>query len=126
MNAKDAQEAAQRAAEKRYGPEVSEVNLPPTDPVREAKRRDIDDPADVEVNPDDLRNGGPTRTPGAVTTTGGKAGPANVHRVRRHGDKVAPTTTGDATTGGMGNAAGGSTSDAMSGAESAGNYTRKR
>lgn len=126
MNANDAQQAARRAAESRYGHEVmEEVTLPPTDPVREAKRRDIEDPADVDIDPEDLRDGGPTRSPGSVTTTGGTAGPANVRRIRRHGEKVAETTTGDATTGGMNNPAGGSTSDAMSGPDSSGTYTRK-
>lgn len=126
MNANDAQ-AARRAAERGDGRgAMEEVTLPPTDPVREAKRRDIEDPADVDVDPQDLLEGGPTRYPGSVTTTGGTAGPGNVRRLRRHGQKVAPTTTGDATTGGMNNAAGGSTSDAMSGADSSGNFTRKR
>lgn len=62
-----------------------------------------------------LRDGGPTRSGGGLTTTGGAAGPASVRRVKdrnRGGQKVAPTTTGDATSGGMGTPAGGSTSDA--------------
>ncbi len=53
---------------------------------------------------------GPTRTPGIRTTTGGTAGPASVRRVSRPG--AAPTTTGDATTGGTGTVTGGGTSDA--------------
>ncbi|HEX5741247.1 MAG TPA: hypothetical protein VFY17_06800, partial [Pilimelia sp.] len=47
---------------------LDEVTVPPTDPVREAKDRDLHDPADVRVDPADLRDGGPTRTPGAMTT----------------------------------------------------------
>lgn len=126
MDANDAQQAARRAADRRFGPGVvEEVALPPTDPDREAKRRDIDDPADVDVEPQDLRDGGPTRTPGSVTTTGGTAGPGGVRRLPRHGPEVAPTTTGDATTGGVNAAAGGSTSDAMDGRNSSGKYPRK-
>ncbi len=79
---------------------------------------DWEDPADVPVDPDELRDGGPTRTGGMVTTTGGTAGPASVRRVPREGENVAPTTTGDATSGGMQGGMGGSTSDATTGAES--------
>jgi hypothetical protein len=105
---------------------MSEITEPPTDPVREAKQRDLDDPADVEVDQEVLRQGGPTRTPGAVTTTGGRAGPAMRHATGQRGEgkgggpegqgggknKVAPTTTGDATSGGMDTPTGGTTSDA--------------
>ena len=69
---------------------------------------------DADVDPEVLRNGGPTETPGMMTTTGGTAGPNSVkpHPNRpTHGEKVAPTTTGDATTGGFTSEAGG-TSDA--------------
>ena len=35
-----------------YGPDaLNEVTVAPTDPVREAKARDADDPADVPVDP---------------------------------------------------------------------------
>src|SRR5919199_4095864 len=89
---------------------MSEITEPPTDPVREAKQRDLDDPADVDIDPEVLRQGGPTRTPGAVTTTGGRAGPAMRHASGQRGEgKVAPTTTGDATSGGMGTPTGGAT-----------------
>lgn len=113
-----------------YGPGVlDEVTVPPTDPVREAKDRDLDDPAHVRVDPEVLRNGGPTRSPGAMTTTGGTAGPASIRRPTNRdrsgsgkGDdenvRIAPTTTGDATSGGMATPAGGSSSDATTGAES--------
>jgi|tagenome__1003787_1003787.scaffolds.fasta_scaffold20767380_3 hypothetical protein len=88
----------------------------PSDGVAEAERRDRGDVADVPVDPDVLRDGGPTRTPGMVTTTGGTAGPASV---RRGGGqptgKVAPTTTGDATSGGMTTGTGGATSDNTTG-----------
>lgn len=69
---------------------------------------------DVEA----LRNGGPTRTPGVMTTTGGTAGP-NSFRPRPNrpdGVKIAPTTTGDATTGGMDMPDRSSTSDASTNA----------
>ncbi|MDG4823458.1 hypothetical protein O7635_16495 [Asanoa sp. WMMD1127] len=103
-----------------YGEDVlDEVTVPRTDPVREAKDRDLADPVDPEV----LRNGGPTRSGGAVTTTGGTAGPASVRRVTN--PDAAPTTTGDATTGGMEPPIGGSTSDASTGANEAGQFTER-
>lgn len=99
---------------------MSEITEPPTDPVREAKQRDLDDPADVDVDPEVLRQGGPTSTPGVITTTGGRAGPAMRHATGQHGaGKVAPTTTGDATSGGMRTPAGGTTSDATTGGDPA-------
>lgn len=109
-----------------YGPGAAdEVTLPPSDERREAHARDLDDPADAAADPDVLRDGGPTRTRGTVTTTGGrKAGPASVHRrPRRPGGNVAPTTTGDATTGGMSTPAAGSTSDASSPGSHVGGFT---
>lgn len=112
-----------------YGPGVlDEVTVPPTDDRRGAKRRDVDDPAHVNVDPDELRDGGPTVTPGMVTTTGGTAGPASVRRLPGHPEtegKVAPTTTGDATTGGTRSAVRGSTSDASGAAGQVGNFTDK-
>ena len=97
----------------------AEVTVPETDPVEEAKRQDWGDPADVAVDPQVLRDGGPTRTPGMMTTTGGTAGPAQRARpVPPRGGKVAPTTTGDATSGGRQPSVGGSTSDNTTGAES--------
>lgn len=106
-----------------YAPGAAdEVTVPPADPVREAKDWDIDDPAHVKVDPEVLRQGGPTKTPGAVTTTGGAAGPAMKPTPgHKNEGRVAPTTTGDATTGGMTTPRGGSTSDAaMSGAPDGG------
>jgi hypothetical protein len=107
-----------------YGPgALDEVNVPPADDRAAAQR---DDPAQVGVDMDELRDGGPTVTPGMVTTTGGKAGPASVHRLPGHPEtkgKVAPTTTGDATTGGRRSPAGTSTSDASGGASQVGNFT---
>ncbi|BCB90199.1 hypothetical protein [Phytohabitans suffuscus] len=74
------------------------------------------------------RDGGPTRGHGAVTTTGGTAGPASVRR-RTNRDigrgKVAPTTTGDATSGGMSTPASGTTSDGSSSGAKAGNFTNR-
>lgn len=89
---------------------AEEVTVPPTDPVREAKERDLDDPAHVDVDPEEWRQGGPTRSPGAVTTTGGSAGPASVRRTAD--DEAAPTTPGDATSGGMEPPSSGTASDA--------------
>ncbi|MFI6264060.1 hypothetical protein [Micromonospora sp. NPDC051006] len=121
MREDDMRQDAARRAEDRiaggvYGKgALDEVTLPPTDIERVLQDEDPDDPAHVRVDPNVLRDGGPTGGQGAVTTTGGTAGPASVRRVarqpERHRGKVAPTTTGDATTGGMSTPAGGSTSD---------------
>lgn len=92
--------------------------------MSEAKRRDVDDPADVPIDPQEWRNGGPTRTPGVQTTTGGRAGPASRSKARPlPPGKVAPTTTGDATSGGFDSPIRTSTSDATTGATEAGNFT---
>jgi hypothetical protein len=130
----------EQVAQRQYGPgAVDEVIVPPNDPVNEPRRQDVDEVADVAVDPDDLRDGGPTHTRGMVTTTGGKAGPASVHRRARqpdgpagdhedeapHEGKVAPTTTGAATSGGMSTPAGGSTSDEASGAGQIGGFTER-
>jgi hypothetical protein len=74
-----------------------------------------------EIDPEVLRDGGPTRSGGLRTTTGSSAGPGGPvrhpdHRNRSTDEKIAPTTTGDATTGGESDATGGSTSDNASGA----------
>jgi hypothetical protein len=107
-----------------YGPGATEeVTLPPNDEWREAQERDIEDPADVAADPEVLRDGGPAPTRGVATTTGGTAGPASVRRrPRPTGGKVAPTTTGDATTGGMRTPASGSTSDQSSQGSQVGNF----
>jgi hypothetical protein len=104
--------------------------------MEEVKRQDWGDVADADVDTGKLRDGGPTRTPGAMTTTGGTGGDArrprpapppgrNVAPGRRGptgkgpAGKVAPTTTGDATSGGMNTPTGAATtSDATTGAES--------
>jgi hypothetical protein len=70
----------------------------------------VDSTLDRHTDLDELRDGGPTRTPGAMTTTGGSAGPASVPRRVRPG--AAPTTTGAAGSGGMDAPTGGGTSDA--------------
>ncbi|MDG4802022.1 hypothetical protein [Micromonospora sp. WMMD980] len=123
-----ARQAEQRIAGGVYGEgALDEVTVPPTDEQRVIQESDPDDPAHVPVDPSVLRDGGPTRGQGAVTTTGGTAGPASVRRVarqpERHPDKVAPTTTGDATTGGLSTPAGGSTSDASASGAQVGNFT---
>ncbi|GGM06298.1 MULTISPECIES: hypothetical protein [Micromonospora] len=121
-------QAAERLIGDEYGDgALDEVTEPPTDVQRVIQDDDPDDPADVPVDPQVLRDGGPTRGQGAVTTTGGTAGPASARRVarqpERHPGKVAPTTTGDATTGGMSTPAGGSTSDQSSSASQIGGFT---
>ncbi|MCZ7438861.1 hypothetical protein O7598_20785 [Micromonospora sp. WMMC241] len=123
-----ARQAEQRIAGGVYGEgALDEVTVPPTDEQRVIQESDPDDPAHVPVDPSVLRDGGPTRGQGAVTTTGGTAGPASVRRVarqpERHPGKVAPTTTGDATTGGLSTPAGGSTSDASATGAQVGNFT---
>ncbi|WP_025618898.1 hypothetical protein [Salinispora cortesiana] len=114
-------EAARRAEERiagdRYGEGVlDEVTVPQTDVQRVIQDEDPGDPAHSRIDPQVLRDGGPTRGQGAITTTGGTAGPASVRRVarqpERHRGRVAPTTTGDATTGGLSTPTAGSTSDA--------------
>ncbi|WP_018220443.1 hypothetical protein [Salinispora pacifica] len=114
-------EAARRAEERiagdRYGEGVlDEVTVPQTDVQRVIQDEDPGDPAHSRIDPQVLRDGGPTRGQGAITTTGGTAGPASARRVarqpERHRGRVAPTTTGDATTGGLSTPTAGSTSDA--------------
>ena len=61
---------------------------------------------------DQLRNGGPQGMPGVMTTTGGTAGPNSFKTRSRTGEFVAPTTTGDATTGAMQTPIDGNTRDA--------------
>lgn len=106
--------------------EYDEVTVPRTEPDARARQHDLDDPADVPVDPETLRNGGPTRGPGALTTRervplsdrpGGPRGPRPPAGIGKRGMRVAPTTTGDATSGGMTTSTGGSTSDATTGAE---------
>ncbi|MBU8859733.1 MULTISPECIES: hypothetical protein [unclassified Micromonospora] len=126
-----ARRAEQRVAGGVYGEgALDEVTVPQTDVERMRQELDPDDPADVPVDPTVLRDGGPTRGQGAVTTTGGTAGPASVRRVARqpekHPGKVAPTTTGDASTGGLSTPAGGSTSDNSATGAQVGNFTNNR
>ncbi|GAA4561546.1 hypothetical protein GCM10023176_00370 [Micromonospora coerulea] len=133
MREDDIRQDAARRAEDRiaggvYGKgALDEVTVPQTDVERVRQELDPDDPAHVRIDPQVLRDGGPTRGQGAVTTTGGTAGPASARRVarqpERHPGKVAPTTTGDATTGGLSTPAGGSTSDASSNGSQVGNFT---
>ncbi|WP_319460862.1 hypothetical protein [Micromonospora sp. RTP1Z1] len=126
------QDAARRAEERVAGGvygkgALDEVTVPQTDVLRVIQDEDPDDPAHTRIDPNVLRDGGPTRGQGAITTTGGTAGPASVRRVarqpERHPGKVAPTTTGDATTGGMSTPAGGSTSDKSASGSQVGNFT---
>jgi len=63
-----------------------------------------------------LRDGGPHTGEGIMTTTGGTAGPNSFKTRPRSGPGVAPTTTGDATTGAMETPVDGYTSDASSNA----------
>jgi hypothetical protein len=76
---------------------------------------------DRDTDLDELRDGGPTNAPGVRTTTGGTAGPASIRRPVPEG--AAPTTTGDATSGGMGTPVGGGTSDATTTGSSGGMVT---
>ncbi|MEH0935854.1 hypothetical protein V6U80_11915 [Micromonospora sp. CPCC 205543] len=108
---------------------LDEVTVPQTDPLRVIQELDPDDPADSPIAAEVLRDGGPTRGQGAVTTTGGTAGPASVRRVARQPDRhpdVAPTTTGDATTSGLSTPAGGSTSDKSASGSQVGNFTNDK
>ncbi|ROT33386.1 hypothetical protein [Micromonospora sp. HM5-17] len=129
MGGKNERRESARRAERRigggeYAPGATDEVTLPVDEGREAHERDIEDPADRARDPDVLRDGGPTRNRGVVTTTGGTAGPASSHRrARRPGGPVAPTTTGDATTGGTNTPASGSTSDGSGQATQVGNFT---
>ncbi|MEV6810699.1 hypothetical protein [Micromonospora sp. NPDC051296] len=125
------QDAARRAEERIAGGvygegALDEVTVPPTDVESAIQRDDVDDPADVPIDPNVLRDGGPTGGQGAITTTGGTAGPASARRLarqpERHRGKVAPTTTGDATTGGLSTPSGGSTSDQSTPATHVGSF----
>ncbi|TWH69159.1 hypothetical protein JD77_04166 [Micromonospora olivasterospora] len=123
-----ARKAEDRIARGVYGAgAIDEVTVPPTDELRVIQEEDPYDPAHQPVDQGTLRDGGPTRGQGAVTTTGGTAGPASTRRLarqpERHRGKVAPTTTGDATTGGLSTPAGGSTSDKSSTGGQVGNFT---
>ncbi len=127
MRQEAARQAEERIAGGVYGEgALDEVTVPPTDVESAIQRDDRDDPAHVPTDPTVLRDGGPTRGQGAITTTGGTAGPASARRVarqpERHRGKVAPTTTGDATTGGMSTPAGGTTSDNSTPATQTGNF----
>jgi hypothetical protein len=73
--------------------------------------RDLESTVDRDTDLDELRNGGPTQTPGIMTTTGGTAGPASVAALRRSNPDAGPTTTGDAGSGGMGTPVGTANSD---------------
>jgi hypothetical protein len=112
-----------------YGPgALDEVTEPPTDAGTEARLRDIDDVADVTVDPDALLNGGPTRSEGKQTAA---RDPLSMPRERagqpqRGQGKIAPTTTGDATSGGMHERADTSTSDNASGQNSGGQKRERR
>lgn len=121
MREDDIRQEAARRAENRiaggvYGEgALDEVTVPRTDVESQIQRDDPLDPANERIDPQVLRDGGPVGGQGAVTTTGGTAGPASVRRVarqpERHRGTVAPTTTGDATTGGLSTPTGGGTSD---------------
>ncbi|MEU4400022.1 hypothetical protein ACIQH6_22750 [Micromonospora orduensis] len=121
MREDDIRQEAARRAENRiaggvYGEgALDEVTVPRTDVESQIQRDDPLDPANERIDPQVLRDGGPVGGQGAVTTTGGTAGPASVRRVarqpERHQGTVAPTTTGDATTGGLSTPTGGGTSD---------------
>ncbi|MEU7925326.1 hypothetical protein [Micromonospora sp. NPDC049107] len=136
MREDDMRQEAARQAENRiaggvYGEgALDEVTVPPTDVESQLQRDDPLDPAQERVDPRVLHDGGPVGGQGAVTTTGGTAGPASARRVarqpERHPGKVAPTTTGDATTGGLSTPTGGSTSDQSTSATGPGKSIRDR
>ncbi|WP_117209190.1 hypothetical protein [Allorhizocola rhizosphaerae] len=72
--------------------------------------------ADRELEKEERRDGGPSETPGMMTTTGGKAGTSmRVKPGRKNPGKTAPTTTGDAGSGGMNPPTSGTTSSNSSG-----------
>lgn len=103
----------------------TETNQPRGDTMTDDQHHD--DP----IDPEELRNGGPTRTGGIRTTTGSQFGPGGPgkHTVPTGTDPDTddgagtPTTTGDATTGGQGTPVRTTTSDASTAAASAGGFT---
>lgn len=62
--------------------------------------RELDSTLDPGVDLDELRDGGPTRTPGVMTTTGGTAGPASTPKLRTRPEGIDSMTTGDHGSGG--------------------------
>jgi hypothetical protein len=101
-----------------YGPELLDEPSRPRVDRGDEDSDDLSSTLDADTDVEALRNGGPTRTPGVMTTTGGTAGPNSFkpRPYRPEGVKIAPTTTGDATTGGMETPDRSSTSDASSNA----------
>jgi hypothetical protein len=75
---------------------------------------DLDSTMDRDTDLDQLSDGGPTRTPGQQTPTVVGSNPRDPTTARRPRPGAAPTTTGDATTGGMNTPIGMGTSDANS------------
>jgi hypothetical protein len=97
----DIRESIRRAEERHtagaYGEgALDEVTVPPNDVQRVIQDEDPGDPADVPIDPPALRDGGPTRGQGAITTTGGTAGASAAGRAAAGtaSGKVAPTTGG--------------------------------
>lgn len=101
-----------------YGPDVLDEPTRPRDDRGDDIGAELKSTVAAGTDTDALRDGGPQLTPGVMTTTGGTAGPASFPRRTEHPDgvKVAPTTTGDATTGGMDTVDGSTTSDASTNA----------
>jgi hypothetical protein len=75
---------------------------------------DLDTTLDRDAELDELRDGGPARTPGRQTPTVVGSNPRDPATARHPRPGAAPTTTGDATTGGMNTPIGMGTSDANS------------
>ena len=84
-----------------YGPGV--FDEPSTyRPDKGADEEDLTSTLAAGTDTGRLQDGGPPPEDGGVmTTTGGTAGPNSFRPQARHGQGVAPTTTGDAGTGGM-------------------------
>ncbi len=83
-----AREAEDRIAGGVYGKgALDEVTVPRTDVESQIQRDDPFDPAKERIDPQVLRDGGPVGGQGAVTTTGGTAGPASVRRVARQPER---------------------------------------
>jgi hypothetical protein len=97
-----------------YGADVLNEPTRPRDDRGDEEPGALSSTVPAGTDTEALRNGGPTRTPGVMTTTGGTAGPNSFRPkpYRPDGVKIAPTTTGDATTGGMDMVDRASTSDA--------------
>jgi hypothetical protein len=108
----DEQDRVQRdIAGSAYGPGVFDVQNSYREDKGDDDAADLSSTIPAGTDEEQLRDGGEHPEHGVMTTTGGTAGPNSFRTHPRSGPGVAPTTTGDATTGAMEPSTGGGTSD---------------